>query len=917
MTNGTGDPGQDGVIRPDLPPATASPTRTRSAALALGAWLMPVTAHRPRSGPEQAIQARAGIVGITCLATAATAMGAAGWWVAVHPEELAAQWQPMPGSLLSAVLLVALSVFAPRPVFRTRSEALTRSVLGNPTAPVRTWRSTTITFTMVPVGALIAGIFYDPATMALLAGAAFTIRFLAISRTGLSRDPNARYHGLVATWGSAAVAAAAFAIVSPLSSAVSVEGSIVPLLLAAVCSTYLGLAVSSVDRWVEHDRTQWLLLRDALDSRRIIVAFVGALIAWSVAFAGTTASQAFPDQAVLPGALAGLGMFLVALLALWFVSIRMWVHESMRALGMWAAHQSEVMARIADGSLSPELAARASVPVTARMAISVFGATRAMVVLDDARGHVGTHLAAVDAYPHGPKPDARDLAEPGTLRLPLYPVPGHPNASSVTVGRWLWAGWFITRSRRIVGTFTDLATSALLVPVIASFDDRDEAAFDVMFDGISRWPTLAAFTQAVERMQRRADASPHTDSLLIGVYSIDDFGAIAGGRFEQAAVAQVMRLALGHQQFAGHDMFAAYEAPGRIWIALGGGPIIRNGIGLLRGLQEHVNDHGSVPSAKLDVDVHVSVSFGYAAHQVDEFTQDGLMAAALHRLAIDQGSRDPFTVDNLIAYDIRPEDIMGELDTPVTAVDTLKTMRADAGRPDAFPARYAPLTDCVTGEVAAMVVETGWRTSFGSLDLTDPEAFLSLVGRQPQLAAEATRIALARLKEAMEQADGLGQRDLPMLIALPSILLSPEAAENALPNLVTPFLDRRECARTVVLVDTVPTGGGQALRVLSDRGVHVAVTAAAAAGAEQADLFGWLRWGVVFPQHVIQGPAGIDGMTVQQTASAIATRGTRLIAVADGSVDPRELAAHNIGWTLSATERWPAAADALPAARTA
>ena len=180
-----------------------------------------------------------------------------------------------------------------------------------------------------------------------------------------------------------------------------------------------------------------------------------------------------------------------------------------------------------------------------------------------------------------------------------------------------------------------------------------------MFDDVSRWPTLAAFEEAVDRMRQRADQSPHTDSLLIGVYAIDEFGALSGGRFEQAAIAQVMRLCLGHQDFAGHDLFVAYEAPGRIWVALGGGPIIRTGVGLLRRLQQHVNDHGSVPSAKLDVDIHVSVSFGYAAHQVDEFTCAGLMATALDRLASDQSARSPFAIDDLLGFDIRPEDIIG------------------------------------------------------------------------------------------------------------------------------------------------------------------------------------------------------------------------------------------------------------------
>ena len=84
------------------------------------------------------------------------------------------------------------------------------------------------------------------------------------------------------------------------------------------------------------------------------------------------------------------------------------------------------------------------------------------------------------------------------------------------------------------------------------------------------------------------------------------------------------------------------------------------------------------------------------------------------------------------------------------------------------------------------------------------------------------------------------------MVELPSILLNPDSAELARQP-VTPFLDRRECARTVILIDTVPSGGGQALRLLSI-GVHIAVTAAAAR-APTADLFGWLRWAIVFPQR--------------------------------------------------------------------
>ena len=57
-------------------------------------------------------------------------------------------------------------------------------------------------------------------------------------------------------------------------------------------------------------------------------------------------------------------------------------------------------------------------------------------------------------------------------------------------------------------------------------------------------------------------------------------------------------------------------------------------------------------------------------------------------------------------------------------------------------------------------------------------------------------------------------------------------------------------------------------------------------------------------------------MTIQQTASAIATRNTRLIAIADDNVNSRELAAHGIGWTVTPGQHPHVTADAAPTPRT-
>ncbi|MBI1350202.1 MAG: hypothetical protein GC156_03705 [Actinomycetales bacterium] len=890
----------------------------RASTQALGAWLHPVSPYRRHSEPERQIQRRAGAFGLVCLVTGAIAVV---WAVVVvivnggDPSVVDPAFGP--ATLQGAVILVTISVFAPQAVFRTRNAALTREVLSNPSAPIRPWQSTTITFDAVLVGALLAGLYFEAALTLAFFGMAFGLRILLQSRREIAIDPNARFHSLVMAWTTGATGAAAFVIVKPLSKSVEIGGSILPLLFAALVAMYVGLVFNALERWVAGDRSRWAFARDAVDSRRIIVALVSAVIAWLVSVVGVRVGDAYGDQALLAGSLAGLAIFLAAWLILWYASIRMWHRDAIRTLALWSRHQAEVVGRLADGSLSAELAARAALPVTARMAVSVFGATRAMAILDDGRGHVTSHLAAVDRFANAPTPDPASLATLPHLRLPLFPVPGHANTSSITVAGWLWPGWFLTRSNTLIQRFTDLATETLLTPVVSADDDRIARAFDTMFDDVNRWPTLTAFEEVVARMRSRADANPHSDSLLVAVYAIDEFGALAGGRFERAAVAQVMRLAVGNPDFAGHDVFVAYEDPGRLWVALAGGPIIRNGIALLRTLQQYINDHGAVPSARLDVDVHVSVSFGYAAHQVDDFTFDGLMAMARQRLADDQGARDPFNVDSLMTYDIRPEDIIGAPDAPVTAVDVLNLMRADRSEiaSDAFTTHFRPVMSLDSGGTVALVTSVAWHRTFGTLDLADERHLHALVNRQAELAAETVTITLERLKPVFAEADALGHHDLPVLAWMPSILLAPEAGELALPNLVPPALDRAECGRLVILVDAIPMGSGQALRLLADRGVRLAVTAGAATAADPTDLYGWQRWAIVFPQHVVQGPAGVDGLTIQQTASAIATHDTVLIAVADDVADARGLATNNVRWAIDPRHQHESVRESVGTAR--
>lgn len=889
----------------------AAPSRVTSVVAQVGEWLHPATSHRRRSEAERRVQQRAGIVGLVAMITGGVALGASLIDILLGGLDPVPQDQQFGAILLpAAVLLVLISVFAPQSVFRTQSAARTREILTNPSTPIRPWTATTIVFDAVLVGALLAGIYFDGVLALAMFGLAFVARIVFQSTRHLPADPNARFHSLIAAWSAAVTGAVAFVIVKPLIGSIDDPAPLWPLLFAALAAMFVGLGINVLLRWVNIDRTQWAFARDAVDPRRIIVAIVSALIAWLVSWTGITVDSVLATGTPVAGTVSGLAVFFAAWLLLWYASIRFWYRDAYRMMDLWSAHQAEITGRLADGSLSPELAERAAVRVTSRMAISVFAATRAMTIISDARAETVLDVVSVDVHHNAPATDARTLVTLPHLRMPLYPHPGHPSTSGVTVAGWLWPGWFLTRSRRLVQRFTDLAAQTLLTPLAASDDNRRSIAFNEMFTPVTRWPSLSAFEEAVQQMRERADASPQATSLLVAVYAIDDFGALAGGKFEQVAVGQVMRLALGHQEFAGHDVFVAYEEPGQLWVALGGGPIIRNGIELLRGLQQHINDHGSVPSAKLDVDVHVSVSFGYAAHQVDDFTYAGLMATARHRLATDQASRDPFTIDNVLTLDFSPEDIIDATEVPVTAVDMVSLMRDDAvaqerdGAPR-FATIVAPIIDIDSHDVVALVASVGWQRTVGSVDAADPDTFRSMINRQVDTAAQGTRVILREVKALLEEAVQAHRPQLPVMTWLPSVLLTADAAHAALPNLVTPYLNRAECARTVVLLDTIPVGSGQALRLLADRGVHIAVTAGAAAAADPSDLYGWQRWAVLFPPHVVQGPGGVDALTIQQTASAIANMTTHLIALTTGNVDARELSANNIHWTLDPASAIP------------
>jgi len=186
--------------------------------------------------------------------------------------------------------------------------------------------------------------------------------------------------------------------------------------------------------------------------------------------------------------------------------------------------------------------------------------------------------------------------------------------------------------------------------------------------------------------------------------------------------------------------------------------------------------------------------------------------------------------------------------------------------------------------------------------MLDPSNLMTLVDRQFELAGEASNFFTQRLIQFMTELNFQGHTNTPLMIRMPSILLNPDSGTLALPNILGRALDRRQASRTIVLIDSIPRGSGQALRLLRDRGINIAVTSTAAIGADPSDLADWDRWAVVFPGRLLSGPSpiasGLDPLTIRQTSLAIATGDTRLMATFDELTDPQTLGDGPINWFI-------------------
>lgn len=869
---------------------------------ALGRWVHPGTPFAARSDEESSLHLRVGVVsslailtglGLTFAATALFALG-----INVHTPI-----NPIEDTraIIVGSLLILFSVLAPQASFRTRQAAWTRMIFNDTRSMVPSWQRSTVQFDALLVGAILAGLFF-PASITIAAfGWALLLKVIVSTRRSLPYDPNARFQSLVVAWVSGMTALVGYVVIAILGTPLTMDSSPLPIVVAVLAAIYAGLGFDALQRWATLASERWAFVRDALDLQRLLVAAVIATVTWSTAMAGDIVGNSVDTGGDLLGSAVGIAVLIGSWLALWLLSVLAWRRDAEHVLAAWRKQQAEVLRRIAEGSLSSELAARAALPTATRVAVAIFGASQARAVVSLPDGTRRSSMATAELSRNGLPAELVNVEYAPQRRIPLGSPDGLGTTGSILIVHWLTVGGFVLRSKSIVAEFAELASLGVLAPVVSQDYLSPRRAFETMFHTDHRWPSLAAFDEAVNGLALQADQAPQSTSLILGVFEIDDFGALAGGKFEQTAVAQVVRLTLGNDDFTGREMFVAYEEPGRLWVALLGGPVIRQGIGQLTALQQRINDHGSVTSRRVDIDVTVSVSLGYATYQVDAVSTCDLRDLALQRLAADHSTRQALLGETLSSWDFTPEDITGQFATPLTTGDLLASLRDHRPTPGAFAEHLAPIHAPADDNPIALLLRPGWPDAPGDLDLSHPMRFLDLAERQLDIAVEyltGTIEAMKRLIAATPNST------IPIVAYAPARLLHPDSAAAAIPNIAGRLFDRIEASRAVFAFRSLPAGGGQAASLLVDRGIRIALEGTAANDLDSNDLTGWPRWGLLLP--VVDGVAsGLDALSVNQMSTALASHETRLIAEVTATTDQRRLTSQGIDLVVAEWNELP------------
>lgn len=853
----------------------------------IGYWLHPVTSKVH----DRQLHFRVGLVGIVFILLGLALTGLATWAAIFNSAFNSGGRENLDsGSLIAAALLVGISVFGPAAIFRTTSSALEPNVVDNSLTPIRPWSSTTISFDSLVVGAMLAGLYFPIGLTFTFIGIALILRLMFRTRSHLGRDPNARFHDLFTALADAGAALAAYAIANSLAALASHEGSPIPLLFAAVAALFATLGFNALFRWTIYEKAPWAFLQGLSDPRRIALVFFGGMTAWGVAAVGEVVGQSFTPENDSVGALAGLGVFISAWAFLWVLSISLWRRDARKTFTSWHEQISHVTARLAEGSLSPSLARAAAVNTMSRIAVTSFGAVHSRVIVAGT-ANVATHFsetelsnsAAILAFPESPiEASAHPQISPSTI-ISISPQNAAHSLGSVQISGWQTPGSFLLRSPAIVKEFSHLAATALLTPSLASTYADPKAAFGSLFTKGHLNPNMAAFDQAVRLFSKEVDSAPDRCSLAVGVFEIAHFASLHSNGLDTEAISHIFRVVNSSSWFGGGEVFIAYESPGRVWIACLGGPIIRNTIQGFSSLTEVINNGSNLPSQRVDLGFDTSVEIGHSIYLIDSMSPEGLLTGAVESLEKMKNSRLDRVAPQAAFAHVKAADFMEDprdsAHLPLTHVDLLSALRNELRQNEiAFPTALVAVRGCSDPREYGIAVHVGWNFSTESMNFASPESFGQACSKQPDLASEFTKIQLSQLRRLVASRSELDSELAPFLIDLPGILLDPDAGSLALPNHVGRELDQIACAQMVAVFDYLPPGSGQAVSLLVDRGIRVAIHASAASSLNPVDLLGWQRWGIIFDHTYFDVEKGTDRLMIQQVNSTLGSVNTHLIA---------------------------------------
>lgn len=609
---------------------------------ALGERVLPPTATHPDAAR---ISRRAGVLYLVLSAALLAAFAVALTVVVVDATGISMLGRdPQPGPaadlILYGTIVVALAVVLPQAAFRVGAARQIRAILDDPhTSPDRIGRDI-VTFDPAVVSILIAAGYIASLSWTFVwfttafTGAAL-IRAWANARARRPRQPLITQVTVAAMLAAGAVtylavrpfaqpyAAAVHSVDSPMLNPIT-DGQTWVLLPVLAVGAFLGgtayLLIKRALLAAVGVNTVQPLMRALLDPRRLLGAVLIASVAWAVYVVGEATPIGYER---LGSALAFL-TWLLGWAVLWVAAAVQWRVQASRSLRSWEAERLRIVNMLASGSMAPAVAQMAAMQTAARVAASVFGAQDIHIEVT-ARGSVTG--SAIESVIHAPltsfsTPRIRASGPPTVQGKVLKRVANDASGravAEVTVGGWMFLCLAMTRSPAVVNRFIRDLTESVVIPTLVSPQDDLSVAYDLMFDPLTKRPGVRALEVVTERMIAHAGSSGQHVNVLLACFQVRDFGqycrdAHAFDRDGSALTANLMRIVSASPALESSDYFVADGRKGRIWLALGRVPSLRQGLHVLSEIQREIAE---TPVTIGGIPMFLSTHLEQAAFRVD------------------------------------------------------------------------------------------------------------------------------------------------------------------------------------------------------------------------------------------------------------------------------------------------------------